>query len=281
MFERFTEDAIRVVDLAHVEAEAMHHQRISPVHFLVALTHTDGAAKTALTSLGVTTGSAREAAVEVHGPGVVHDGSIYFTPATHTLISNARHVRHRMGDRLVTPVHLLFGLTMLETYTEGLYPLLGVTPAQVQAALCAMIESSDDYTPADAREVMARIGSPAPADVYIVRTADDDEASLHLDFDEAVQAAGDSGSVTDGRITLRHGEFFSIRDHSYVRDDLRYLDYATARDVADSAGAHVCLMIPFTRDVKAVTAGGSEVAVGATTAWSATDVERRVTVLGQ
>jgi hypothetical protein len=281
MFERFNDQALQVVDLAREEAVAMRAQRISPVHFLVALTRPDGPAKNVLASLGITTGSAREAVVGLFGPGTaLHDGDIPFTPQSQTLMSHAANVRRKLGDRLAGPEHLLFAITMLEPITEQLYRALGVTPPQVQDALCSMIESFDGYTPAAAREAMARIGSPAPAEVYIVR-ATDDEASLHLDYDQAVQAAGDSGSVTVGRVTLRQGEFFSIRDHSYVRDDLRYLDYAIARDTAESADAHVCVMIPFTRDVKAVTAGGSEVVVGSTTEWSAASVERRVTVLGQ
>ena len=280
MFENFTDQARRVVVLAQEEARAMGHGGICPEHLLIALTRDDTSAAKALASLGAdasaVAGTILAASDRESSP---RTGTIPFTPQSRKIMTAAQHVAHRLGSNYVQPEHLLFALAIVEDAATGeLLRILGITYQNIQEALSALLVSSGDFTPAAANAVVAKTTPPGMFEVHVARTAGG-EVSLHLDRGEAVEAAGD-GSVNDGRLTLRPGEFFSIRDHSYVRDDLRYLDYATARDTAESAGAHVCLMIPSTREVTALAANGTEVVVGSTTHWAASDVEARVEFLG-
>ena len=279
MFENFTDQARRVVVLAQEEARTLGHGSIGPEHLLIALTRDDTIAATALASLGADASAVAGTVLAITDrESSVRTGTIPFTPRSRTVISSAQHVAARLGSNNVQPEHLLFALTLqAEPIGEVLSPL-GITREQIQEALGKLLVTSGDYVPKAEREITATAAPSGIFEVHVARTANGD-VSLHLDRDEAEKAAGD-GSVNDGRITLRSGEFFSIRDHSYVRDDLRYLDYATARDTADSAGARVCLMIPHTTPVSALAADGTEVVIGSTTHWAALDVEARVKVLG-
>lgn len=281
MFEKFTPEARRVVVLAQEEARTLGHGIIFPHHLLIALTRDETGAKTALASLGAdssaVTGTVLAVVDTVPAP---QSGVIPFSPRSRQVLTAARNAAFRLGSQSVRPEHLLLALTLVEdTVTGNVLKGLGITRRDVLEALAELLVRSGDFTPEAAKEIIAKVTPHESVELYVARTADE-EVSLHLDRDDAIMEAGDGGSVHEGRLPVRPGEFFSIRDHSYVRDDLRYLDYAMASDTAKSARAQVCLMVPVTRDVTALAADGTERVVGSTTEWSALNPETRVTLIG-
>src|SRR5260370_38882303 len=73
MFERFTDQARRVVTLAQEEARMLRHNRIGTEHLLLGLIQVDdGVAAQALESLGISLAAARQQVEETigHGPRV-------------------------------------------------------------------------------------------------------------------------------------------------------------------------------------------------------------------
>ncbi|WP_369133580.1 Clp protease N-terminal domain-containing protein [Modestobacter sp. I12A-02662] len=68
MFERFTQEARRVVVGAQAEARELRAEKIEPVHLLLALTEDDSRGGAALRSCGVDHESARSAVVRAGSP---------------------------------------------------------------------------------------------------------------------------------------------------------------------------------------------------------------------
>ena len=82
MFERFTDQARRIVVLAQEEARMLNHNYIGTEHILLALIHEGtGIAATALESLGITEEAARQQVEEIVGRGEQPErGHIPFIP---------------------------------------------------------------------------------------------------------------------------------------------------------------------------------------------------------
>src|SRR5271165_2223325 len=86
MFERFTDKARRTVVLAQEEARQLRHDHIGTEHLLLGLLReTDGAAATALSSLGISLEAARASVTGLEPPGLARSGEtmsghIPFTP---------------------------------------------------------------------------------------------------------------------------------------------------------------------------------------------------------
>src|SRR3954452_15140530 len=68
VFERFTQEARRVVVGAQVEARELRAEKIEPVHLLLALTQDDGRGGAALRACGVDHASARSAVTRAGSP---------------------------------------------------------------------------------------------------------------------------------------------------------------------------------------------------------------------
>ena len=70
MFERFTDQARRIVVLAQEEARMLNHNYIGTEHILLALIHEGtGTAASALESLGITEEAARQQVEQIIGRG--------------------------------------------------------------------------------------------------------------------------------------------------------------------------------------------------------------------
>ncbi len=113
MFERFTDDARRVVVLAQEEARLLHHNDIGTEHLLLALlSHdADGIGAQALLADGITYERARVEVVEIVGRGGEPPaGHIPFTPrAKHVLELSLREALEAGHDELGSE-HILLGL---------------------------------------------------------------------------------------------------------------------------------------------------------------------------
>jgi ATP-dependent Clp protease ATP-binding subunit ClpC len=112
MFERFTNQARRVVVLAQEEARRLLHNYIGTEHILLGLLREDeGAAATALAAADVTLDGARLEVETIIGRGQ-HEpsGHIPFTPRAKKVLELSLREAVRLGHDYIDTGHILLGL---------------------------------------------------------------------------------------------------------------------------------------------------------------------------
>jgi Clp amino terminal domain, pathogenicity island component/UvrB/uvrC motif len=112
MFERFTDQARRVVVLAQEEARLLRHDYIGTEHILLGLVHDqDTMPARTLAALGVTAERARQQVEQVSGPGhASRTGHIPFTPMAKVTLQRALREALQLGSGSIGPEHILLGL---------------------------------------------------------------------------------------------------------------------------------------------------------------------------
>ena len=112
MFERFTDQARRVVVLAQEEARMLGHGYIGTEHILLGLlSEGEGLAAQALRALEITLEAAREQVSEIIGEGTGQPaGHIPFTPRTKKVLELSLREAQRLGDSYIGTEHILLGL---------------------------------------------------------------------------------------------------------------------------------------------------------------------------
>jgi ATP-dependent Clp protease ATP-binding subunit ClpC len=112
MFERFTDQARRVVVLAQEEARALGHAYIGTEHVLLGLlSEGEGLAAKALGALEITLDAARAQVAEMIGEGTGQpSGHIPFTPRTKKVLELSLREAQRLGDSYIGTEHILLGL---------------------------------------------------------------------------------------------------------------------------------------------------------------------------
>jgi len=103
-----------VVDLAHEEARALHHDWVGQDHLLLALLHPDcpGAARAVLESFGVTAAALRAAWVASMGdPYEPHHRGILFAAGQQPVLERANLEALALADAEVASEHVLLALT--------------------------------------------------------------------------------------------------------------------------------------------------------------------------
>ena len=112
MFERFTDQARRVVVLAQEEARMLGHGYIGTEHILLGLlSEGEGLAAQALRALEITLEAAREQVSEIIGEGTGQPGDhIPFTPRTKKVLELSLREAQRLGDGFIGTEHILLGL---------------------------------------------------------------------------------------------------------------------------------------------------------------------------
>ena len=112
MFERFTDQARRVVALAQEEARMFRHNRIGTEHLLLGLIQVeDGVAAESLQSLGVSPAAVRERVEEVIGRGRwAPPVNIPYEPRAKKVLDLSLREALALGDHRVGTEHILLGL---------------------------------------------------------------------------------------------------------------------------------------------------------------------------
>jgi ATP-dependent Clp protease ATP-binding subunit ClpA len=112
MFERFTDQARRVVVLAQDEARLLGHGYIGTEHILLGLlAEGEGLAFQALASLDISLDAAREQVAEIIGEGSGQpSGHIPFTPRTKKVLELSLREAQRLGDSYIGTEHILLGM---------------------------------------------------------------------------------------------------------------------------------------------------------------------------
>jgi len=112
MFERFTDQARRVVVMAQEEARLLGHGHIGTEHILLGLlAEGDGLAAQALATLEISLDAAREQVAEIIGEGTGQPSShIPFTPRTKKVLELSLREAQRLGDSYIGTEHILLGM---------------------------------------------------------------------------------------------------------------------------------------------------------------------------
>jgi len=112
MFERFSDQARRVVVLAQEESRMLDHNYIGTEHLLLGLLHEgEGVAARALESLGISLEAARQQVEEIIGRGQhTQSGHIPFTPRAKKVLELSLREVQQLGDNYIGTEHLLLGL---------------------------------------------------------------------------------------------------------------------------------------------------------------------------
>ncbi|WP_433303595.1 ATP-dependent Clp protease ATP-binding subunit [Actinoplanes sp. CA-030573] len=112
MFERFTDQARRVVVLAQEEARLLNHHYIGTEHLLLGLiSEGDGVAAQALIALDVTLEAARAQVEDAIGAGQEGPGlHVPFTPTAKNVLELALREALKLGHNHIGPEHILLGL---------------------------------------------------------------------------------------------------------------------------------------------------------------------------
>jgi ATP-dependent Clp protease ATP-binding subunit ClpA len=112
MFERFTDQARRVVVLAQEEARLLNHNYIGTEHLLLGLLHEgEGVAAKALESLGISLEAARTEVEGIIGQGQsAPTGHIPFTPRAKKVFELSLREALQLGHNYMGTEHILLGL---------------------------------------------------------------------------------------------------------------------------------------------------------------------------
>jgi ATP-dependent Clp protease ATP-binding subunit ClpC len=160
MFERFTEPAREIVELAQEEAHLMRHAHVGTEHLLVALARAgDQDAGGLLVRYGLTGEKARAEVVRVAGLG---DGGVSgrlpLTPAAHDALDSALREAMLLGHERVEPPHLLLGiLRQSDALARRILLGAGAAPRDVRAELIERLGGPRLAEPAGQREPDGRL----------------------------------------------------------------------------------------------------------------------------
>jgi len=145
MFERFTDQARRVVVQAQEEARTLGHNYIGTEHVLLGLlSEPEGLAAQALSALEISLDASREQVVEIVGQGTGQPGGhIPFTPRTKKVLELSLREAQRLGDDHIGTEHILLGL-IRESDGVGAQVLVrqGASLDRVQAQVLATVRTA-------------------------------------------------------------------------------------------------------------------------------------------
>jgi ATP-dependent Clp protease ATP-binding subunit ClpC len=135
-FDKFTERARKVLQLAQEEAQRLHHNYIGTEHLLLGLVHEgEGVAGQVLKSLGVDLEKVRKAVEDIIGRGDrIVLGEICFTPRAKKVIELAVDEARRLNHHYIGTEHLLLGLLREgEGIGAGVLESFGLSLQEVRA----------------------------------------------------------------------------------------------------------------------------------------------------
>ncbi|MEU8929971.1 Clp protease N-terminal domain-containing protein [Streptomyces sp. NPDC048409] len=171
MYERFSDRARDVAELARRQARALRHWYVEPGHVLLALLD-DGDAEV-LRQVGAPAEALRAALTEALGEGTVEPGEyLPLSGAAGGVFERAPREADRLGHRLVQPFHLL--LALLATADPVLTDVLARTradpgrpPAPRTAPAAAETHVADALATATGPRAPGPPAPPADHDPYV------------------------------------------------------------------------------------------------------------------
>jgi ATP-dependent Clp protease ATP-binding subunit ClpA len=160
MFERFTEQARRVVQLAQDEARTLGHDHVGTEHVLLGLLReADSLAARALGSVGVTLENARAEVVHLQASSAtVTTGQIPFTPPAKKVLELALREALVLDHNYIGPEHILLGvLRQDEDLAAQILRQLGADTTKIRVELIGMLTAAGSPPPS-VRSARRRLG---------------------------------------------------------------------------------------------------------------------------
>ena len=195
MYERFTDRARKVMQLANQEAQRFNHEYIGTEHILLGLAKEGtGVAANVLKNLNL---DLRKIRLEVENlvqiGEMVPMGKLPLVPRAETVIELSRNASRNLNDNFVGTEHLLLGL-MLEGENVAVQVVenLGVTPDSIIKDIHLLLGADDA-----SEDVVDQ--PPKTATIYIVHVKD------HVKHDEF-----------HGVVELSDGVFFHVNSDNLV-----------------------------------------------------------------
>src|SRR3982750_2120515 len=148
-FDKFTERARKVLQLAQEEAQRFNHNYIGTEHILLGLVREgDGVAARVLNNLGVELHKVRSAVEFIIGRGDrAVMGEIGLTPRAKKVIELAVDEARRLNHHYIGTEHLLLGLVREgEGIAAGVLESLGVNLEKVRAQVMQVVSQSPSYS---------------------------------------------------------------------------------------------------------------------------------------
>jgi hypothetical protein len=157
MFERFTDEARRVVVLAQEEARLLGHPNIGTEHILLGLLREDtGSAARALDALGIRLQAARDRIEADAGRGTGQPEHIPFTPEAKRTLELSLREALELGENYIGTEHILLGLVR-DPGTRGA-EILAELGGTADAVRQRVLEAAMPAGASRARRIAARAG---------------------------------------------------------------------------------------------------------------------------
>jgi ATP-dependent Clp protease ATP-binding subunit ClpC len=152
MYERFTDRARKVMQLANQEATRLNHEQLETGHVLLGLVaEGHGVAANVLASLNIDLRKLRHEVEKIlrYGPSDTYPcGPFPHTPSTEWAIKYAHEEAKRLGHKYVGTEHLLLGLLRQEEGIAGQVLInLGLTLADVRGRVLRLLEGVPEDLP--------------------------------------------------------------------------------------------------------------------------------------
>src|SRR5215208_1993402 len=147
-FDKFTERARKVLQLAQEEAQRFNHNYIGTEHLLLGLVREgEGVAAKVLGNLGVELNKVRSAVEFIIGRGDrTVAGDIGLTPRAKKVIELSVDEARRLNHHYIGTEHLLLGLVREgEGIAAGVLESLGVSLEKVRAQVMQVVSQSSSY----------------------------------------------------------------------------------------------------------------------------------------
>jgi ATP-dependent Clp protease ATP-binding subunit ClpA len=197
MFERFTDQARRVIVLAQEQARLLNHNYIGTEHLLLGLLREgDGVAAKALGALGISLEAVRAQVQETVGQSLsAPTGHIPFTPRAKQVLEGSLREALQLGHSSIDTEHILLGILREgEGVAAQVLAGLGADDAQVRGQVVRLL--TDEGEPAAPRTQTVHLTVPEDLLAY------DEQIAQVRRQTEAATEAGD----VEGAAELRDRE---------------------------------------------------------------------------
>jgi ATP-dependent Clp protease ATP-binding subunit ClpC len=154
-FDKFTERARKVLQLAQEEAQRFNHNYIGTEHLLLGLVREgEGVAAKVLANLGVELNKVRSAVEFIIGRGDrTVTGDIGLTPRAKKVIELSVDEARRLNHHYIGTEHLLLGLVREgEGIAAGVLESLGVSLDKVRSQVIYVLNQSQSYSQQESRQ---------------------------------------------------------------------------------------------------------------------------------
>jgi ATP-dependent Clp protease ATP-binding subunit ClpA len=153
MFQRFTDQARRVVTLAQEEARMLRHNRIGTEHILLGLIQVDdGIAAASLEALGISRAAVREQVEEIIGTGRwAPPVNIPYAPQAKRVLDMSLREALALGHHTIGTEHILLGLIREgESPAARVLASLGAELGLVRQQVLELLQDTPDEEPTSA-----------------------------------------------------------------------------------------------------------------------------------